>query len=287
MLTVILYLVLLSLIIFMSAFFYVFKIIGTPPKGRAVHLLQQNRPKTKRVVACIGDSLTHGNIGVCWVEQLRQNFPNFLFLNEGINGDVVWQVHQRLQPILECQPDIAIVLIGSNDAMGSLNESSGARYKKFNKLPKAPSFEAYRKSLSQLFDRLQDIPHVALCTLPPVGEIAGSAMNKHLEQFNDFIESIAKERKIQLLNVSQNMWKSLNQRNYPVIHDYDSKISVLGKRIINACFQHYVFKKPWDTIAQSQGQWLLFDQIHLGERGGQIMFETFQNYLQNIDVKNS
>ena len=41
----------------------------------------------------------------------------------------------------------------------------------------------------------------------------------------------------------------------------------------------FVFKTPWDTIAQSQGQWLLFDQIHLGERGAEVIKHLVANFI--------
>ena len=78
----ILLLFLATVILIAVAFFYVSSIIATPPNGRAIDLTEQERPKIGRVVACIGDSLTHGNIGVCWVESLRQEFPKDIFLNE-------------------------------------------------------------------------------------------------------------------------------------------------------------------------------------------------------------
>ena len=83
--------------IFVAAFFYTSIIISLPPKGRAIDYINRKSENNQRVIACIGDSLTHGNIGVSWVDQLRIEFPSDIFLNEGINGDVVWQVHQRLE----------------------------------------------------------------------------------------------------------------------------------------------------------------------------------------------
>ena len=49
--------------LFAAAFFYVSRIISSLPKGRAEeHLLSQDS-SNKNLIACIGDSLTHGNIG--------------------------------------------------------------------------------------------------------------------------------------------------------------------------------------------------------------------------------
>ena len=115
-----------------AAFFYVSKIISTTPKLRAQDYLNSNVKSDKRIIACIGDSLTHGNIGQSWVDYLRQEFPNDVFLNEGINGNTAWQVIQRLDPILKCKPDLVILMIGTNDALGSFDINSGFRYKKNN-----------------------------------------------------------------------------------------------------------------------------------------------------------
>ena len=48
-------------ITFAAAFFYVSKIISTPPRGRAEDYLSRNVKSDKKIIACIGDSLTHGN----------------------------------------------------------------------------------------------------------------------------------------------------------------------------------------------------------------------------------
>ena len=133
-----------SVIIFAFIFLYISKIIATPPVGRAQDYLENPINKDKRLIACIGDSLTHGNIGQSWVDFLRNEFPGDVFLNEGINGNTAWQVLQRLNPILNLKPDIVILMIGSNDAMGSFDKKSGIRYLRNNNLPEVPTFEKYK-----------------------------------------------------------------------------------------------------------------------------------------------
>ena len=77
-------------ITFVAAFFYVSRIISLPPKGRAVDNLNNKLEKNQRIIACIGDSLTHGNIGISWVDKLRKEFPSDIFLNEGISGRLLF-----------------------------------------------------------------------------------------------------------------------------------------------------------------------------------------------------
>ena len=262
-----------------TAFFYVSRIISLPPKGRAVDYLICKSKNNQRVIACIGDSLTHGNIGVSWVDQLRKEFPSDIFLNEGINGDVVWQVHQRLEPILKCNPDVIILMIGSNDAMASFDSNSGKRYKRNNNLPDIPSFQGYQKLLSELLNQLSNVNKVLLCTLPPIGENKDSQINQHVNQFNDFIAKIAQEKNLSLLPVSENLWSDLAMREFPYINDYKPNSIPLLRRIYGGVIHHYIFKQPWDKIARSKRQWLLFDQIHLGERASNIVFKLVKNAI--------
>ena len=262
-----------------AAFFYVSKIISTLPVGRAEDYLNKQSQTNKKIVACIGDSLTHGNVGQSWVDYLRLEFKDTIFLNEGINANTSWQVLQRLEPILECKPDVIILMIGTNDALGSFDVNSGLRYKRNNKLPEVPSFDKYKEYLPKIIERLSVSPKVAICTLPPVGENKESKVNQHVNQFNDFIKIVAKEKNINLLQVSDSLWSDIDSRTYPSEIDYNPKSIPLLRRIFGGIFHHYLFKKSWNDIAESKGQWILFDQIHLNERGANIVFNLVKSFI--------
>ena len=262
-----------------AAFFYVSKIISTLPVGRAEDYLNKQSQSNNKIVACIGDSLTHGNVGQSWVDYLRLEFKNTIFLNEGINANTSWQVLQRLEPILECKPDVVILMIGTNDALGSFDVNSGLRYKRNNKLPEVPTFDKYKEYLPKIIDRLSVSSKVAICTLPPVGENKESKVNQHVNQFNDFIKIVAKEKNINLLQVSDSLWSDIDSRAYPSEMDYNPKSIPLLRRIFGGLFHHYLFKKSWNDIAEAKGQWILFDQIHLNERGAYIVFNLVKGFI--------
>ena len=264
-----------------AAFFYVSKIISNLPKGRAEEYLKTKEYKNKKIIACIGDSLTHGNIGQSWVDYLREEFPNDVFLNEGINGNTAWQVLQRLDPILQCKPDLIILMIGTNDALGSFDKDSGLRYKKNNNLPEVPSLEKYKEELPTLIDKISIQSNVAICTLPPIGENIDSEVNKHVKEFNDFIELIATQKKISLLNVSDALWSDIKSRTYSLKFEYNPKVIPLLRRIFGGIFHHYLFKKTWNDIAKAKGQWILFDQIHLNERGAEVVYKLVKKFISN------
>ena len=278
----ILYLLIAIVILITVTFFYVSSIAATPPKGRADDLSKELSLKSGRVIACIGDSLTHGNIGECWVEGLRNEYSGDTVLNEGINGDVVWQVQKRIEPILACKPNIVILMIGSNDVMASFNKKSGERYRRNNKLPEVPTFVSYQKLLPKLIDSLSASSKVAICTLPPIGENKDSLVNNHVNKFNKFIELTANNKNINLIPVSSLLWDDLSKRTYPVKSDYDPNSLPIIRRIYGGMMHHYIFKKSWDEIAKSKGQWLLFDQIHLGERAAKILFNATKKYISSV-----
>jgi len=262
-----------------AAFFYVSKIISTLPIGRAEDYLNKQSQTNKKIVACIGDSLTHGNVGQSWVDYLRLEFKDTIFLNEGINANTSWQVLQRLEPIIACRPDVIILMIGTNDALGSFDVNSGLRYKRNNNLPEVPTFDKYKEYLPKIIDRLSTSSRIVLCTLPPVGENKKSKVNQHVNQFNDFIKIVVKEKNISLLQVSDALWSDIDSRTYPIESDYNPKSIPLLRRIFGGIFHHYLFKKSWNDIAKAKGQWILFDQIHLNERGANIVFNLVKSFI--------
>ena len=265
--------------LFAAAFFYVSRIISSLPKGRAEeHLLSQDS-SNKNLIACIGDSLTHGNIGQSWVDYLRKEFPNYIFLNEGINANTTWQVLQRLEPIFKCKPDLIILMIDTNDALGSFDIDSGLRYKKNNNLPEVPSFEKYKEQLVELIDKIGLSSKVALCTLPPIGENKDSLVNLHVKKFNDYIKLVADDKNLSLLPVSDSLWLEIKSRSYQLKSDYNPKSFPLLRRVFGGIFHHYLLKQSWNDIAKAKGQWILFDQIHLNERGAEIVFKLAKKFI--------
>ena len=60
-----------------------------------------NSKDDREVVVCCGDSITHGRIGYDWVSELAAGDKSKLFINAGINGDLAWNLFQRLDEIIK------------------------------------------------------------------------------------------------------------------------------------------------------------------------------------------
>ena len=126
---------------------------------------------------------------------------------------------------------------------------------------------------------MNEVPRIGLCTIPPVGENKDSMINNHVENFNDSIKSAANLNNIELLPVSDQIWQDISKRTYPLRSDYNPNAIPIIRRIYGGIFHHYLFKKSWNDIAKAKGQWILFDQIHLNERGAEIVFKLVKNFI--------
>ena len=242
-------------------------------------MLARGRP-VGTVVACLGDSITHGHVGDDWVSRLRAKLASkdIYFLNEGINGNVVWQLGQRLEPALECNPDIAVVLIGTNDVMGSFAEADGKIYQRDGNLPEVPSRSFYQRELRALLERLHAVPRRAICTLPPLGEDPSSSINQLVSDFNEDIRKLAGELGVEVLPLNEKLTELLMARTRPPDRDY-----LPGKKrlspILSAVTGHYLLRRSWDEIAERRGLVMTPDYIHLGERAGAILEELVEEFI--------
>jgi len=250
------------------------------PNNTPERFLSKPRPKGT-VVACLGDSITHGNVSYNWVDSLTSKLgpTGTHFINAGINSSVAWQLNQRLDAILKCKPDIAIILIGTNDAMGSFHPGDGKTYKRKGRLQAIPTLAGYRQQLRKLLRQLQAVPKVAVCSLPPLGEDPLSPINQHVLAFNHDIEQIVNEEHRTLLPLNNRLMDILNNRpTKPQRHYKPGPINRLLP-ILRAITDHYILELAWDESAASQDLVLLPDHIHLGESGGQILADLVEQFL--------
>lgn len=83
--------------------------------GIAAFLRTGRRPQTKRLVACAGDSITRGQSSANWVDILQRRFAadGYQFVNAGIDGDPAWNVLQRIDDVVHCQPDAVTLQVGT------------------------------------------------------------------------------------------------------------------------------------------------------------------------------
>ena len=99
---------------------------------------------------------------------------------------------------------------------------------------------------------------------------------------DDYIKFVADDKNLSLLPVSDSLWLEIKSRSYQLKSDYNPKSFPLLRRVFGGIFHHYLLKQSWNDIAKAKGQWILFDQIHLNERGAEIVFKLAKKFISKI-----
>jgi lysophospholipase L1-like esterase len=238
------------------------------------------RPRPRGPVAvCCGDSLTHGHVGYDWVGALRRRFPKWRLVNAGVNGDLAWNLAQRLDAVISCRPDAVTVLIGSNDAMGAHHPRTAAMQMVQKRLPRVPDIRWYEDNLREVIGRLaaETEARVTLITLPWVGEDAEAAISGVVDAYNDVIHAVAEEHGLPVLPLHARMGSLLQDRSSPPL---PYEVGPARRwRMVRAILHHYLLGRSWDRIGDGLGLVTQCDLVHLNERSGRILEELAADCL--------
>jgi acyl-CoA thioesterase I len=239
---------------------------------------RQKSSSTNKVVVCAGDSLTHGNGSANYVDILTEQFAEngYDFVNGGVNGQLAWNILQRLDDIIACQPDYVTLLVGTNDVNATFDQSWEDQYRKAQKLPEKPTLEWYSQNIESIIQRLQSETdaQLALLSLPMLGEDLDSEMNGKINAYNVSLKAIATEKNVAFIDLHAKLVAMLSSdRTAP---PYEGKKDTLFK----AMLKHYLLRKSWDTVSEDNGFQILTDYIHLNDKGAKVIAELIGDFLQ-------
>ncbi|TYB51796.1 hypothetical protein FXF51_52610 [Nonomuraea sp. PA05] len=212
-----------------------------------------------RVVAA-GASMTQGSLGADWVGSLRAAFPAYEFVNAGSNGNTTADLLERVDSdIVACRPAAVTLLIGTNDVRNSV------------------PLDDYRANLRAIVDRVKSGTgaHVALMSLPPLGENLDAPINRTLTGYNAAIKDIASQTGSGYLPLHERMADVLR-------HGARTSYGFSFPLAFTVAAQHYLLRRTWDEIAQAGGRELLVDHVHLTDRGGAIVTELASGWLTGL-----
>ncbi|MFZ4828299.1 MAG: SGNH/GDSL hydrolase family protein [Phototrophicaceae bacterium] len=238
----------------------------------------QKQPTHKKVVVCVGDSITHGVISANYVEQLRARYitQGYEFVNAGINGDLAWNVAQRLDKVIACRPNYVTLLIGTNDVNATYSDKVEAVYREGQKIPQTPDLAWYRHNVEQILDRLQTETQasIAVLQIPLLGEDLSSEMNRLVDQYNATLQEITEARHLPLLPLNVQMKAHLPHAHTPPAYTADFSL------MYGALLKHEVLRQSWDAISKANRLALLTDHIHLNDRAAILIVEMVDEFLK-------
>ena len=223
-----------------------------PPARAPERWSESLRPESGPVVLCLGDSITHGHLGSDWTDLLARR--GLCVVNGGINGELAWNVVQRVDRALACRPDVVTVLIGANDAMAAHDEASARRYVRMSKLPRPPDLKWFEENLRELVRRLRERSQarIALMTLAPIGEDRHAPIAALIEECNTIIARVAKDLDVELLPLHDRLLALLAESPGAPQHGYVPGMRSMI-RMVAAGVLHYLLGMSWDRIADRRG----------------------------------
>ncbi|HUN54979.1 MAG TPA: SGNH/GDSL hydrolase family protein [Smithella sp.] len=273
--------------IFGAAFIGIYKLIEkkaqTLPVNDPIAFVQQGHDAKKKVLVCIGDSLTHGTVSVSYVDMLSSRLSNrgIVVINAGINSQLAYNVTKRLDAIVACRPDYITILIGSNDAVASLSPYSSRRYIRQMKLPQPPTLKWYRENLLEICRELSCRTHakIALISLPPIGERFDHPAFAASEAYSRVIRDVALSERLTYLPLHENMTAFLRARNpHPLYAFRDDKLLMYI-----AIARHFLLRQSYDDISRTNGFVLLTDHLHLNSTGAGMVADLIENFVTKAD----
>jgi lysophospholipase L1-like esterase len=251
-----------------------------PDNNPAAFLEEKQSTSGKKIVVCIGDSITHGRVSCDYVEELSRRLSpaGYVFINAGINGEFAYNVLRRIDQVIACNPDYVTILIGTNDANATLSDDNAESGVREMALPQKPDKGWYRQNLRGICSKLKanTRARIALLSLPPIGEDHASTPFLRAVQFSAVIREIAAAHKITYLPLNEQMAEYLERHGAAPALDYTNHQYVMYKDI----FKHYVLGRSYNEIARANGFLLVTDFLHLNCTAAGMTADIIQDFLE-------
>jgi lysophospholipase L1-like esterase len=232
--------------------------------GIAAFLRDGRRPQTTRVAVCAGDSLTFARSSASWVEILQRRFApgGYQFVNAGIDGALAWNVLQRIDAVIRCQPDIVTLQVGTNDVNATYNAFWARTYRRQQRIPQAPTLDWYTGCVDAILARLQSqtSARIALLDIPMIGEDLTSDLNSRVDAYNQALRRVADTHAVDCLPLHDRLASLLPGAHHPP--PYTGRVGPM----IRASLSHNWLHRSWDRISAANGLAVLTDQVHLNDR---------------------
>ena len=236
-------------------------------------------PRNHPIVVCAGDSLTHGILSANYVDMLAKRMPEMAFINAGINSELAYNLHARLDQIIALNPDFISILIGSNDVNATFGLAKTLNYLATQRPPQVPTPQFYHEMLVLIVRRLrtETKARIALCSIPPIGEDPGHYAWIRSEEYAAIVKKTAFDEGVEYL--------PLRERMCAYLADAPAKKAIafehFRKAGIGAVWDHKVLGMDWDEIAARNGFHLLVDGLHLNSHGAGMIAGLVERFIRD------
>lgn len=236
---------------------------------------KQKTTKAKKVLL-IGDSITKGQVSSNYVNELNGTLGHqYEFINEGVNGDLAYNVRQRIEALIQLKADYIIILIGTNDVLATFSPSATRRYTRLKNLPQAPTKERFIDNVSAIIETLKDqtSAQVAVLSLPLITEDPNHVLYKRSIEYSLSLKEISQRFGVAYLglNEQQQLFYKNNESRPRVTYSeswhFSAKVTLL-----------HLFT-DWDSISRKYGFQLTVDHVHQNRKGATMIARQIQHFL--------
>jgi len=236
------------------------------------------------IVACLGSSSTAGKgQAFNWIGELqrRQQNQRFRFHNLGVGGDLAYNALQRVPEVVACHPQKVMVLIGVNDVLAFVSNKIRRFFRISKNLSPDPTPEWFRDNLRTITRRLKTETSAAigLCSLQPIGEDPSSTyrfqseLNQSVEDYSATTREIAQDEGVDYLAFHEAMRAQIRESPGRAFTEFRFL------PFYRDAFHVLVLRKSPDQIAEMNGWRFHSDGIHLNSRGGMILADLVQEFI--------
>jgi lysophospholipase L1-like esterase len=217
----------------------------------------------------LGDSLTWGGYGGNFVAEIAHRLPDHTIVNAGEGGDTVINLLNRLDGVLEQQPDGIFVMVGGNDAISYTQPETRRYYRRAKKIPDGIVIpEIFAKTYRDLLTHIQ-LKHVLTWVgLPPIEY--NPEVVEAVRQYNQLASQATKAFNIPVLDLMTRFAPGKIPDRPPLNQDV---INLIGERSRSGW-------SDFETERQRGGFTFTFDGLHLMPDTAEQVAEIIVDFLE-------
>lgn len=231
-------------------------------------------------VVCIGDSITHGRTSSDYVALLQERFrpKGYRFVNAGCNGELAYNVRQRLEAVIDCRPAWITLMVGTNDVYAALSTANAHETMEQMGLPERPNRDVFRRYLTEICLHLRNASGapLALMSLPPLGEDPAHRAFQMTADYSRIIQAVAHETGNTYLPVHERMRAYLECQPDQPGPSFDAYRDGMGMAVK---IRRFLLKQSFDTISRKNGFSLLTDFFHLNNAGAALVADAVAEFI--------
>jgi lysophospholipase L1-like esterase len=207
----------------------------------------------------------------------RNSMAPYVFTNAGVNGELTENVLRRLDMVINLQPDLVTVLVGSNDVNASMSEKNSGWAVRINKLTASPAIEGFGDNVAAIIDRLaaETSARIGLFSLPVLGQDVGSESVRRSRRYSEVLKQIAETRGIAYLPLNERQVAYLTEGGFSPGTPYRDGVALMA----GGAFQHFVLRRPLDEISRRRGLELTTDLLHQNTRGAAMIADLVEEFV--------